>query len=247
MVPLEAKAIEVGIFLRRASGIRLFESELSYAESLKIKKVRIIPKGVDTNLFIPRDSTDNLKIRFLFVALLEPRKGLDILLDSRNMSDVRDMAELHIVGDGRISYIVRNQIDKSIVYQGPIYDEELASVYRNIEVFIFPIEWNAQPTVIVEGLASGFYTLCSDYTNGVYDDFEQLGFLRFIRNDAENFSAAIKETVSQWKEDFERRKSVHSYVEENRSQSKELEMILSFVSELYDNSRADTRKKVNEL
>ena len=128
MVPLEAKAIEVGIFLRRASGIRLFESELSYAESLKIKKVRIIPKGVDTNLFIPRDSTDNPKIRFLFVALLEPRKGLDILLDSRNMSDVRDMAELHIVGDGRISYIVRNQIDKSIVYQGPIYDEELANV-----------------------------------------------------------------------------------------------------------------------
>ena len=83
--------------------------------------------------------------------------------------------------------------------------------------------------------------------NGVYDDFQQLWFLRYIRNDAGNFSAAIKETVSQWKEDFERRKNVHSYVEENRSQSKELEMILSFVSELYDNSKADTRKKVNEL
>lgn len=247
MGPLKAKAIEVGIFLRRASGIRLFESERPYSESLKNKKVEIIPKGVDTNLFIPRDSTENAMIRFLFVARLEPRKGLDILLDSWKMSNVQDKAELHIVGDGRLSYMVRNQIDKSIVYHGPIYDEELASVYRNSDVFIFPTEWDTQATVIAEALSSGLYTLCSDYMNGVYDDFQQMGFLRYIRNDAENFSAAIRETVSGWKEDFERRKKLHSYVEQNRSQSKELEMILSFVSELFDNSMANTRKKVNEL
>ena len=206
MGPLKAKAIEVGIFLQRDYGIRLFKSERPYSESLKKKKVKIIPKGGNTNLFIPRDSTDNPKIRFLFVARLEPRKGLDILLDSWKMSDVRDIAELQMVGDGRLPYMVRNRIDKSIVYRGPIYDEEPASVYRNSDVFIFSTEWDAQPTVIVEALASGLYTLCSDYMNGVYDDFQQLGFLRYIRNDAENFSAAIKETVGQWKEDFEWRK-----------------------------------------
>lgn len=247
MGPLKAKAINDGIFLRKASGIRLFDSERKYAETLKNKKVKIIPKGVDTNLFTPRDSAENPRIRFLFVARLEPRKGLDILLESWKMSNVQDRAELHIVGEGRLSYMVKNQRDKSIVYHGPIYDEELASAYRNSDVFIFPTEWDAQPTVIVEAIASGLYTLCSDYMKDVYDDFQRMGYLQYIRNSSENFSFAIKETVNHWEEDFDRRKSMHLYVEQNRSQSKELDMILSFISELYKDNMATTRRRVSGL
>ena len=234
MGALKVKAINMGIFLGKASGIRLFESERIYAGTLRNKEVEIIPKGVDTNLFLPRDSIENPRIKFLFVARLEPRKGLDILLESWKMSGAQDKAELHIVGDGRLSYMVRNLSDKSIIYHGPLYDEDLANIYRNSDVFIFPTEWDTQATVLVEALSSGLFTLCSDYMNGVYDDFKEMGFLKYVKNDAENFSKAITETLKQWKEDFGRRKNMHMYVEKNRSQSKELEMILSFVSKLHN-------------
>ena len=134
--------------------------------------------------------------------------------------------------------MVRNLSDKSIIYHGPLYDEELASIYRNSDVFIFPTQWDTQAMVIVEALASGLYTLCSDYMRGVYDDFQEMGVLRYVTNDSVNFSRAILETLNLWKEDFARRKMMHSYVEKNRSQTKELEMVLSFISNLYNKSNS---------
>lgn len=244
--PLKVKAINGGIFLRRASGIRLFDNERLYAGTLENKEVEIIPKGVDTSLFYPRDSIENQKLKFLFVARLEPKKGLDILLESWKMSNVQDKAELHVVGDGRLSYMVKNLNDKSIVYHGRLYDEDLAKIYRNSDVFVFPTEWDTQAMVIVEALASGLFTLCSDYLKGVYEEVERLGYLRYVRSNPENFSKAITETVIQWKEDFGRRKSMHTYVERNRSQRKEIEMIISFIAKLYDKKMANTSIKKNE-
>lgn len=244
--PLKVRAINSGLILRKASGLRLFDSEKKYADLLHSKQVQIIPKGVNTSLFHPRDSGENRMLKFLYVARLEPKKGLDILLESWKLSGITGKAELHIVGSGRLTHIVSEINDKSIVYHGALFDEKLATVYRSSDVFIFPTEWDAQPTVIVEAVSSGLFTLCSDYMTGVYDDFQQRGFLEYIKNDVENFSKAITDTVIQWKEDFGRRKSMHAYVESNRSQSKELDMILSFISKLYNKNMATTKTEKNE-
>lgn len=232
MGTLKVKAINAGILVRNASGIRLFESERIFVKDLEDKKVEVIPKGIDTNLFFPRETVENTKLKFLYVARLEPKKGLDILLESWKISNVRDKAELHIVGDGRLSYMVRNLSDESIIYHGPLYDKELADIYRASDVFIFPTLWDAQPTVIVEAVSSGLFTLCSDYMTGVYDDFQEMGFLKYVRSDAKNFAKAIVDTLDHWKEDFEVREQMHSFVEKNRSQKNEIDMILSFIEKI---------------
>lgn len=239
MGPLKVDAINHGIILKRAAGIRLFNSESKFLKSFQRKQARVIPKGVNTDLFYPRNGNKNEKLRFLYVSRLEPRKGLDILLEAWKLSSVVQRAELHIVGSGSLSSVVQSSDQKGIIYHGALFDQDLAKVYRQCDVFIFPTEWDAQPSVLVEALSSGLFTLCSDRLTGIHDDFKNEGFLEYVKNDSKSFSIAIKETVSQWSEDFEKRQRMHNKVAEHLSQANEVQMILQFISNLNQQKDGD--------
>jgi glycosyltransferase involved in cell wall biosynthesis len=232
MGPLKVKAINLGLLMKRANGIRLFDSESIYLPLIHEKKVKIIPKGVNTDLFYPRNDGINDKVKFLYVARLEPKKGIEILLEAWEKSQAYKDAELYIVGTGRLSEKVKNMNIKGMIYCGPLYDNDLQEMYRNCDVFVFPTEWDAQPTVIVEAVASGLYTLCSDHMKGVYDDFQELGYLRYVHNEVSYFAESIKEASRMKYDDFDLRWKMHNFVAEKRSQKKEVLSILSFMSEL---------------
>ena len=236
MGPMKVRGINLGILMKRADGLRLFDSERKYKELIRDKEARIIPKGVNTDLFFPRNNTVNKKVKFLFVARLEPKKGLDILFEAWERSQVSAFAELHIVGAGRLSEKVSNMKVKGMFYHGPLYDQELQDMYRSCDVFVFPTEWDAQPTVIVEAVASGLYTLCSDYLTGVYDDFRDEGFLEYVRNDVFHFTESIVDASKKSYDNFSERAKMHQLVDEIRSQKKEVEEILSFMQDLKKNS-----------
>lgn len=235
MGAMKVRGIKMGLLLKRADGIRLFDSESEFAPQIRNKEVRIIPKGVNTALFYPRKTGINEKVKFLFVARLEPKKGLDILFEAWEKSQAYNIAELHVVGSGRLAVKVKELGLKGMVYHGPLYDNDLQEMYRSCDVFVFPTEWDAQPTVIVEAVASGLYTICSDYMEGVYDDFEKPGFLEYVKNDVPHFKESIIKASRKKYDDFERRSEMHTLVDEKRSQKREVQSILSFMEELRNN------------
>lgn len=225
-------AVNHGILLRKSSGIRLFESEKQYDGKFTHKISKVIPKGVNTELFYPRKEGVNSKIRFLYVARLEPRKGLNILLDAWEEAEAWDFAELNIVGTGSLSNLAEETKLKGVVYHGPLYDNDLQSLYRGCDVFIFPTQWDAQPSVIVEAVSSGLMTLCSDHLKGAFDDLEKEGFLKYIENNSKSLSTSIKFLKTNKFDDFYFRTRMHEFIENNRSQQKEVEKILDFIKEL---------------
>ena len=225
-------ASNYGILLRKASGIRLFNSEEQYVSLFKGKTARVIPKGVDTELFFPRSEGANQKVKFLYVARLEPRKGLDILLDAWEDSKGWEFGELNIVGTGSIESLARDTKLKSVIYHGPLYDKELQKLYRLCDVFVFPTQWDAQPSVVVEAVSSGLLVLCSDYLRGAFDDFEKEGFLEYVENKGGKLSKWIKKYGESFSSNFEIRQEMHNYVDKNRSQKHEVEEILIFLKEL---------------
>lgn len=233
---LKVTAINSKILLRRARGIRLFESERIYCSKFSNKVAKVIPKGVNTDLFYPRNSGNNPKVKFLYVARLEPKKGIDILLESWDKYQGWVKGELNIVGTGSLTYMVQNNRLKGVVYHGPLYGRDLQELYRECDVFVFPTQWDAQPSVIVEAISSGLEVLCSDYLKGVFDDFEKEGYLRYVRNNSNDLSQIMKEYSERIWDNFTQRKEMHDFVDKVRSQKIEVDEILSFMKSLVNSS-----------
>ncbi len=225
------KAINAGLFLGKVDGFRLFESEREFVERLK-KKAIVIQKGVDTISFSPRSDHKNERTRFLYVARLEPKKGVEILIDAWTKANMSDQAELHIVGTGSLSSYLSQLTLSSVIYHGSLYAEDLQSMYRESDVFVFPTQWDAQPSAVVEALSSGLHVLCSDYLQGVFDDMKSRGYLEYISNDPDSFATAMKQCLITCGSNFGERTSMHSFIEEHRSQKLEVSEILNFMQSL---------------
>ena len=227
----KVKAINAGIFLRKVNGFRLFESEKEFVSQLG-KEAIVVQKGVDTGAFHPRADGANNKTRFLYVARLDPKKGVEILIDAWTKAGIADQAELQIVGTGSLAHYLSQLRLDSVKYQGPLYGEELQKAYRDSDVFVFPTQWDAQPSSVMEAASSGLHVLCSDYLQGVFDDLRSEGYLEYVANSSDRFAVAMKNCLGKFGDNFDERRKMHSYVEANRSQRMELSIILNFMKSL---------------
>ena len=140
-----------------------------------------------------------------------------------------DLAELHIVGTGRLSPLVSKLKIDGLIYHGSLFDKELQEMYRSCDVFVFPTEWDAQPTVVVEAVSSGLFTICSDYLKGVFDDFLDSGFLEYVKLSTESLIESIRVAAARKYDDFDLREKMHNLVEIKRSQQSEVKEILEFM------------------
>lgn len=89
-----------------------FSSYLMNAGIAK-EKIIIVPESVDTGTFRPRyeeghSSKDKSQIKLMYHGVLEPTKGLDVLLSYFGTSDFPTNTKLLIVGDGSM----RNQLQR---------------------------------------------------------------------------------------------------------------------------------------
>ncbi|MDQ6808673.1 MAG: glycosyltransferase [Verrucomicrobiota bacterium] len=177
------------------------------------EKLKILPRGLDTELFNPtrRDlhfwdrydpsatSPGGELVRLLYVGRISREKDLDVLAAAyaqfqKEGADVR----LYLVGDGPYLDALRESLPGA-VFTGYLAGEELANAYASADVFVFPSTTDTFGNVIIEALASGLPVIVSDLggpkelvTDGVN------GIVTRAR-DIENLIAAIK-TLSTDKE-----------------------------------------------
>ena len=151
-------------FLDKLDGqIAVSQSCLRALEPYFRLNARVIPNGIDLEMFSPAaprlPKYDESKLTLLFLSRLEPRNGLDLMLQSfeivrRQRSDVR----LVVVGDGprRAEYQAKvpAAYAKDVDFVGPVLDER-ASYYRTADIYCAPISKASFGMTLLESMACG--------------------------------------------------------------------------------------------
>ena len=147
--------------------------------------------GVDTELFYPDNHKIDQKIRLLFVASLEYNKGLDILIPLIKKFSNNDEIEFHIAGTGPVEEELKEI--KTLNFYGRLSNEELAKLYRECDIFVYPSHNDTYSLVIMQALSSGLYVLTGDFFKGIFDDFTK--YLEYIPMNVESFYGRINEII----------------------------------------------------
>ena len=204
-------------FYRNISFFHLFTAredtlaDLKQDFNFKLKEVMVLPNGVDTSFFYPDYDVNNKKIKFLFVAALQAGKGLDLLLPLIDRIDSNDV-EFHIAGGGKLADKIK--ANKKIVYHGILSDIDLAKLYRECDVFIYPTHADVFPLVALQALSSGLYVMCSDYLKGNFDDFENKS-LEYLPLDIEKWYSRVNEIINDNGIIKHDKKEQYAFVENN--------------------------------
>jgi glycosyltransferase involved in cell wall biosynthesis len=150
-------------------------------------RVRVIPLGIDPQMFTPVGKRYELatraRVKFLFVGATVQRKGFDILLNAYGQAfgandevclvvkdHTRDVFYRGISSRARIDEFKRTRGAPELIYIDEyLPDEELASLYRACDFAVFPYRAEGFALPVLEALACGVppivprFGACLDY------------------------------------------------------------------------------------
>jgi glycosyltransferase involved in cell wall biosynthesis len=153
--------------------------------------LRIWPRGVDTTLFTPTRSSNELratwltaqthpenKVVLLYVGRISWEKNLNLLIQTYQQMD-HDRCHLVIVGDGpALTEVQQRLTGLPVTFTGYLSGEALAAVYASADIFAFPSRTETFGQVVLEAMASGLPVI-GVLSEGVCDlvNDGQTGFL----------------------------------------------------------------------
>ena len=123
------------------------------------RSCRLMPRGVDAELFHPGRRTRNPEdpVRILgFVGRLSIEKNIGLLVQIQQELDRMGVtnARFVIVGHGGDEGWLREHLARA-EFTGVLHGESLASAYANMDLFVFPSHTDTFGNVVLEALASG--------------------------------------------------------------------------------------------
>lgn len=134
-------------------------------------KLKIFPRGLDTDLFHPgrRDpafwdkfGVSNGQVRLLYVGRVSKEKDLDVLGNAyRRLREEHLPVQLFIVGHGPYSQAFAESLPEAF-FTGYLRGKELAAAYASADIFVFPSTTDTFGNVIIEAQASGVPVIVSD-------------------------------------------------------------------------------------
>jgi glycosyltransferase involved in cell wall biosynthesis len=161
LLPIYKKII-LGFMLRHSDHIvvlnKTYKNIFIEKYHLKSDHISIVPNGVDDRFFNNTDKpSHNGPTKILFVGRLSTEKNIPMIIDAVRKTKVP--IQLDIVGDGPLLAALKRQIrnikNQKIVFHGRKTSEELIKFYRNTDALIIASDYEGQPTVIMEAMASG--------------------------------------------------------------------------------------------
>jgi glycosyltransferase involved in cell wall biosynthesis len=132
-------------------------------------KLRIFPRGLDTELFNPSMREENFWIKrgakgpvLLYVGRVSKEKDLSLLVDVLpSLRHKAGMFTLAIVGEGPY----RAELEKLLpgaIFTGILSGRELGVAYASADLFVFPSTTDTFGNVVVEAMAAGLPVAVSD-------------------------------------------------------------------------------------
>ena len=183
-------------------------------------KLKIFPRGLDTELFHPtrrnpaffeKFGAKNGQIRLLYVGRVSREKDLDLLAEAyRRLRDEGLSIQLCVVGHGPYSKEFSESLPEAL-FTGYLTGKELAAAYASADIFVFPSTTDTFGNVIIEAQASGVPVIVSD-AGGPKElvENERNGLIT-KSHDVEDLTRAIRELVA----DPERRKRMGDLARES--------------------------------
>lgn len=140
-------------------------------EALGFKNLRVVARGVDTQLFHPSQRSETLRaswgasdeaIVLLSVGRLAAEKNLDLTLQSyRAIQQTGSNVKLVIAGDGPLRAVTEEKCPEAI-FVGMCTHQQLAQIYASADVLLFPSLTETFGNVTLESLACGTPVLAFD-------------------------------------------------------------------------------------
>ncbi len=166
-------------------------------------KLKILPRGLDTELFNPsqRDATffkkfggsNNGEVRLLYVGRVSKEKDLDVLATAyRKLREEGLPIQLFVVGHGPYSDALAQTVPDAI-FTGYLKGKDLAQAYASSDIFVFPSTTDTFGNVIIEAQASGIPVIVSDSGGPKELVDDRTNGLITKSHDAEDFARAIRE------------------------------------------------------
>lgn len=161
-----------GYFQRRldmlSAAIAVSQSTIVALERYFDADWRIVPNGVDTDLFHP-DAPAPREIRseapaILFLGRFDPRNGLSTLMEAFKRVRARGRrAQLIIVGDGALRGYYRRRAEggRDIIFAGAVLDGR-PGFYANSAIYACPTTKASFGITLLEAMACGTPIVCSD-------------------------------------------------------------------------------------
>jgi|UniRef100_A0A7C5PF57 phosphatidylinositol alpha-mannosyltransferase len=144
--------------------IAVSEASMHFAEQYISGEFKIIPNGVNIEIFAPLEKYQQPTI--LFVGRLEKRKGLDVILRAWNKIFQKfPNAQLRIAGYSTEKRINKFQGLDGIVFLGELSEENLAKEYARAWIFCSPaLGGESFGMTILEALSCGTAVIASNIT-----------------------------------------------------------------------------------
>lgn len=169
----------------------------------RLDDVGMIPHGVDTDWFYPRDeqhpAVDSEKTTLLYVGRLGARKGLGLALRALARVDPDDV-EFLIAGTGRHEDRLRElaanlDISDRVQFLGYVEDDALPVLYSSADVFILPSQYEGFGLVLLESMACGTPVIGAD-AGGIPTAIEE-GTGYVADRNVEDVATAIQSLVDE--------------------------------------------------
>ncbi|MBI2951651.1 glycosyltransferase family 4 protein [bacterium] len=191
-----------GLTLRSATCIsRLLKTNLT-ARGVPVEDARVIYHGIPLKDFPAKPEPGEVRTpaRVLYVGQLHPYKGVHTLIEAAQMvssSNGMPAPRVSVVGDGPDAY--RSQLHEKaaqggarVDFVGKVAHAELARIYREHDIFVFPSTWQ-EPFGLthLEAMASGTPVIST--TGGGHGEFLRDGenALVFEKEDAGQLAGHI--------------------------------------------------------
>jgi glycosyltransferase involved in cell wall biosynthesis len=135
------------------------------------EKLKILPRGLDTDLFSPRRrdlsfwkrfGANKSDVRLLYVGRISREKDLDVLAAAYDkIREAGAPVKLFMVGHGPYSEALAARLPEA-VFVGYLTGEPLAAAYASADIFVFPSTTDTFGNVIIEAQASGLPVIVSN-------------------------------------------------------------------------------------
>ena len=165
-------------------------------------KLKIFPRGLDTELFSPtrrdpaffeRFGARNGQVRLLYVGRVSKEKDLDVLAGAyRRLRDEGLSVQLFVVGHGPYAQSLSETLPDAF-FTGYLTGKELAAAYASADIFVFPSTTDTFGNVIIEAQASGVPVIVSDSGGPKELVEDRTNGLITKSHDVDDFARAIRE------------------------------------------------------
>lgn len=145
--------------------------QLMQEARMPIERLRVWPRGVDTQLFSPAKRSERLREEWrvsdrrpalLYVGRLSREKGLALLPLLQDALRARGINhQLIVAGEGPMERELADRCHDAI-FTGPLAREGVARVFASADVFVFPSETDTAGNVVLEAQSSGLPVVVSD-------------------------------------------------------------------------------------